>query len=246
MKKTLPIVLLALACGLFPARSAEAQSGIIRWIEKLSGPGPYVAYGYELYPLCYGKNTGRRRHDASAGSAQQAVDQPSVFRGDLNCRGFSRSAPLLKIGFQYSAFQGDNQLQYDASVPSSLTDTVYGNIYAVTGDVTVAAGRFDLGGSLGAMHFTGTPTGSVLHPIFEFRGNINILPLFYPETVRSQNPPTEWYKRDWLQFRLSMNIVPGGLEDTDFGAIPGTFPRTDTEVSLRPAILVNLGSAFDW
>jgi len=43
-----------------------------------------------------------------------------------------------------------------------------------------------------------------------------------------------------------MNIMPGGLSDEDFGAIPGSFPSTSTEVTLRGSIAINLGNLFKW
>ena len=60
MKKTVLIALLAVVLVHVCERPASAQAGIIRWIAKLSGPGPLEAYGYELYPLCFGKKIGRQ------------------------------------------------------------------------------------------------------------------------------------------------------------------------------------------
>jgi hypothetical protein len=246
MKRILPMTLLAVVFGLVGARPADAQSGIIRWIEKLSGPGPLKAYGYELYPFCVGKNTQWTRGGREPLSPASIDNQPYEVGLDLNCRAFSRNHRLAKIGFQVADFWGDNQLEYDASVPDSLTDTVHGKIYAVTADLSLYKGRFDVGGSFGRMYFTGAPAGPFSHPLYEVRGTLNILPIVNWGGPPGQQTVPNRYRNDWIQFRLSINIVPGGLEDTDFGAIPGTFPRTETEVSVRPTLLVNLGNAFGW
>jgi hypothetical protein len=66
------------------------------------------------------------------------------------------------------------------------------------------------------------------------------------EAGHGTNPSGPMLRRDRVQFRLSMNIVPGGLQDTDLGAVPGSLPRTDAEVSVRPTVPFNLGSLFDW
>jgi hypothetical protein len=247
MRKPVFIVLVAIVLGLLIAPDAAAQAGIVRWIAKLSGPGPIEAYGYELYPLCVGKKTGRTRAGGQPMERGQIDAQPFGPDFDLNCRSFSRDHPLVKIGFQMADFRGDNQLEYDPSVPESLTDTVRGKLYSLTGDVSLVSGTFDLGGAIGRMHFTGAPAGPVTHPLYEIRGTLNIVPLVNWKRVRTRAVSVpERYRMDWVQFRVSINIVPGGLEDTDFGAIPGTFGPTDTEVSVRPTILVNLGNLFDW
>jgi len=247
MKKAVLIALIAVAFVHLCAREASAQTGIIRWIAKLSGPGPLEAYGYELYPLCVGKKTGRTRAGGQPMERSQIDAQPFAPDFDLNCRSFSREHPLVKIGFQMADFRGDNGLEYDPSVPESLSDTVHGKIYSLTGDVSLVSGTFDLGGAVGRMHFTGTPAGALTHPLYEIRGTINLIPLINWKKVRSRSVPVpERYRMDWFQFRLSINVIPGGLEDTDFGAIPGTFGPTDTEVSFTPTILVNFGNLFDW
>lgn len=247
MKKTVLIALLAVVLVHVGARPASAQAGIIRWIAKLSGPGPLKAYGYELYPFCFGKKSGLTRAggDKAPTKTPREIDAaPFEPAFDLNCRSFSPNSPLLKIGFQGANFSGDNTLKYDASVPASLTDTVYGQIYAVTGDVSLSEGRIEAGGSTGRMYFTGTPAGAFSHPLHEMRGTIHIVPLFMKNL--SNLSPLRRYKIDWLQYRISLNIVPGGLEDTDFGAIPGTFPRTEAEYEWHQTIVVNFGNLFGW
>jgi hypothetical protein len=248
MKRAVLITLLTVICGHVSARPAIAQAGVIRWLEKLSGPGPLEAYGYELYPLCYGKNTGRSRSGREPIKEPAEIDkQPFAPGFDLNCRGFSRDHVLVKFGFQIADFHGKNQLEYDPSVPASLTDSVKGKIYSANADVSLASGLFELGAGIGRLHFTGTPAGSLTHPLYEIRGNFNIIPIARWRQVQSRSLSVEErYRMDWLQFRLSINIVPGGLDDADFGAIPGSFGPTDTEISVYPSIVINFGNLFDW
>lgn len=248
MKKTVFIALIALAFVHVCAREASAQAGIIRWIAKLSGPGGFTGFGYEFFPLCYGKKNGVTR----LGTVTSEVGDSRAFAADLNCRGFHRDGRLLMGGFQVVHLKGANNLQYDDSVPRSFTESVEAILVMATVDTGIGHRAFDVGAGAGFVRYYGMPAVPFNHPIYHLRLTVKPLALERRPALVPPNDPAykaavlDRYKDDVLQVRLEMNVVPGGIDDADFGAIPGTFPRTSTEVTVRGSIAVNLGNLFKW
>ena len=101
MKKTVFIALIALAFVHVCAREASAQAGIIRWIAKLSGPGGFTGFGYEFFPLCYGKKNGVTRL-GTRGRRKSATAERS--RGSELHADSHRDGRLLMGGFQVADF----------------------------------------------------------------------------------------------------------------------------------------------
>jgi hypothetical protein len=250
MKKTTLIALLAVVLMHVSARPASAQSGIIRWIAKLSGPGGFVGPGYEFFPLCYGTRNGVSR----LRPVNSEVIGTKAFDTDLNCRGFQRDGRLLMGGFQVAYMTGANNQQYDASVPESFTDRVEALLVMGTADMGVGHPAFDVGVGAGFVRFFGMPAAPFNQPIYHVRLTVKPMALKpKPAPVYRQGDDAAYtqavldrYQDDLLQLRLEMNVMPGGLSDEDFGAIPGTFPSTSTEVTLRGTIAINLGNLFKW
>src|SRR5262245_29771857 len=61
MRQAKAIFLLVLAVLLFSPGTASAQWSIIRWIQELSGPGPFlVKYGLDISVLCVPKENTKR------------------------------------------------------------------------------------------------------------------------------------------------------------------------------------------
>ena len=251
MKKTMAIALLAVVFVHVCAREASAQAGIIRWIAKLSGPGGFTGVGYEFFPLCYGKKNGISRLDPRVD--REEIAAPRAFAVDLNCRSFQRDGRLLIGGFQVAHLSGENNQQYDSSIQESFTDRVEGILFMGTADLGVGHPAFDVGLGAGFIRFYGMPAVPFNHPIYHVRLTVKPM-VFKPKPPPdSKQPDAEYtravldrYQDDLLQLRLEMNIMPGGLDDSDFGAIPGSFPSTPTEVTVRGTIAVNLGNLFKW
>jgi hypothetical protein len=235
MKKAVIVGLLALACGLVPA-PASAQAGFIRWLEKLSGPGPFVGGGLEIYGLCYGAEK------ASISAPEPPGTEPRRWFFDVNCARAARDRQRLTIGVQFAKMVGNNNLQYDESVPENFRDTVGATAFLGSADLTVAR-PLDLGVGLGFLHFTGTAPGSFTRVAIE-----PIRVTWKPLAMRpsaSEDGLRGLYRREWLQLRLVMTVIPGGFDAEDFGAIPGSY-RSGTEIQANMYVIVNAANLLGW
>jgi hypothetical protein len=239
MKKVVLVGLLALACGLVPARPADAQAGFIRWLEKLSGPGPFYGAGFELYGLCYGveKNSSIQADPPP----EEAFKRSRDWFWDVNCGKAARNRQRLTVGVQFSKLWGDNNLQYDeTAVPEDQRDTVGATIFLGTADLGVAR-ALDVGAGLGFIHFTNTPPGGFSRVLLE-----PLRVTWKPLTMRRASASAEdLYRREWLQFRVVMTVIPGGFDAEDFGAIPGSY-TSGTEVQTNLYIIVNATNLLKW
>ena len=240
MKKAVLIGLLALACGLVPVRPAEAQAGFIRWLEKLSGPGPFYGPGFDLYGFCYGiKKNSSIDYDLTDEQLRTNTYAPSWF-WNVNCGKANRTSRRLTIGVQDPKLWGDNNLEYDATVPEDQRDTVTATIFLGSADFGVDR-SLDVGAGLGFVHFTGTPAGGFSRAVLE-----PLRVTFKPLTMRRATASgPNLYRREWLQFRLVMTVLPGGFDAEDFGAIPGSYP-SGTEVQANLYIIVNATNLLKW
>jgi hypothetical protein len=226
--------LLVLAFTLASAAPAFAQSGIIRWLEKLSGPGPFVGVGLEIYGLCYANEKGAiAAPDASATAERQ-------WFWDVNCGRAARDRQRLTVGVQFSKLTGDNDLQYDESVPADQRDSVGATILLGSADLGVTR-ALDIGACIGFLHLSGTPAGSFTRPMLE--------PLRVTWKPLAMRPgaadPLTAYKREWLQLRVVMTVLPGGFDAEDFGAIPGSY-KSGTEIQANFYVIVNAANLLGW
>jgi hypothetical protein len=236
MKRTVLIGLVMLACGLVPARPASAQAGFIRWLEKLSGPGPFVGGGFEINGLCFGAEK-----DAVA-APDPPASQPRGWFWDVNCARAARNRQRLTVGVQFAKLTGDNNLQYDETVPGDLRDNVTATVFLGTADLGVAR-ALDVGAGFGFIRFTGTPPGGFSR--FSAEPLRVTLKPFAMRPVQPGDTPRQLYRREWLQLRVVMTVIPGGFDAEDFGAIPGTF-HSDTEIQANMYIIVNLANIVGW
>lgn len=234
MKKLAIIALVAGLWTLCPT-DAHAQAGFIRWLEKLSGPGPFVGGGLEIYGLCYAAEKD------SIDGPEPAATQPRNWFFDVNCARAARDRQRLTIGIQFAKMTGDNDLLYDESVPENLRDSVSATTLMGSADLSLTR-SLDVGVGLGFIHFGGSPRGSfsrvALEPI-----RVTLKPLaMRPTGGRSL---MELYKQEWLQLRVVMTVLPGGFDAEDFGAVPGSY-RTGTEVQANMYFIVNMANLLGW
>jgi hypothetical protein len=231
MKKLVVIGLLALASSLVAARPASAQAGFIRWLEKLSGPGPFVGAGLEVYGLCYGLRV------ADPG---ETPDPNRKWFWDGNCRRASRDQQRLTVGVQFSKLVGDNGLLYDETVPEDLRDSVGATLFLGSADLGVMR-ALDVGAGVGFVRFTGMPSAGFTRVALE-----PLRVTWKPLTMRSRGADSAaMYKREWLQVRLVMTVLPGGFDAEDFGAIPGSY-SSGTEVQANMYLIVNVANLLGW
>ena len=239
MKKPLLIMLAVVALGLVQASPAAAQTGFIRWLERLSGPGPFVGGGIEIYALCRGVETDRPGGVAAEG------EQAASWFWDANCGRASRDHRRVTFGASWARMVGNNTLQYDASVPSDLTKRVTASMFLLNADVGVVR-SIDLGAAVGFTQFSGAPPGAFSRATAEPL-RITWKPLAMKPV--SQRPTAEEaraaYRREWLQVRMVVTVLPGGFKAEDFGAIPGSY-RSKTEVQTNLYVLVNVANLLGW
>jgi hypothetical protein len=236
MKKLVLIGLATFVLGLVPARPAEAQAVFIRWLEKLSGPGPFTGLGFELYGICYGVPKGDPRDTdppTTAASRNWFVDINCgrASRGSADERGLNINRAA--IGLHYSRMWGDNELQYDPAVPEDQTDRVTASLLMGIADFGLIR-ALDVGAGVGFIRFSGTPAPAFSKLTFE-----PIRVTFKPIALKRAGA----YRHEALQLRVVMTVLPGGFDAEDFGALAGTF-KSNTEIQGNLYLLLNLGSVF--
>ena len=97
-----------------------------------------------------------------------------------------------------------------------------------TVDTGIGHRAFDVGAGAGFVRYYGMPAVPFNHPMYHLRLTIKPLALVSvsqlgsPNRSRYRAAVLDRYKEDALQVRLEMNVVPGGIDDAYFGAIPGT------------------------
>lgn len=242
MKRVLFLALVVLGLALIPARPASAQAGFIRWLEKLSGPGPFVGAGIEIYGLCYGAE---KALATDPDPVERADNTGARWFFDPNCGRAARDQRRLTIGVQLSRLVGDNGLQYDESVPAKLHDTVGASIFMGTADLGVHR-SLDVGSALGFVHFTGAPPGGFSRVMIEpIRVTWKPLAMKPVPANASAAEARAAYRREWLQIRVVMTVLPGGFDAEDFGAIPGSY-KSGTEVQGNLYVMANVANLLGW
>jgi len=226
MRHVVAFILIVFAFVCVSARPAEAQGVFIEWLERLSGPGPSKGIGVHVTFRCFGVRTTER----GAADDVAAAGTPRFFT-DLGCARSARTRFRVAFGVQASWASGDNNLDYDASVPADERETVKMSTYVGTVDVGVHPG-VEVGVGAGFVRFSDLPVDSftrvtvqpvrvIWKPLVTFEGGGNL------------------YRREALQLRFIATMFPGGFDAEDFGAIPGTF-ESRKEIQGSFSILVDL------
>ena len=208
---------------LAPAR-ADASWG---WLEKLSGPGPFMGLAYTVPIGCL------YREDPQS----QPHFRPALLRPDCVVPEKAKKDPapvklLFGVDIQYlTAGAGDNPLQYASggAVPGVHLWQV---IPAVAVPVHPA---LSVGVGFGFAHFSTTgdvessfSTG-VFHPL-----RLTFTP------AAAVAPGSRWTA---LQFKLNATMFTRTIRSEDFGAIRGTF-KARPEVLWQPVIFIDVLRLF--
>jgi hypothetical protein len=240
MRHVVAFVVIVFACILVPARSAEAQGGLMEWLERLSGPGHFEGLTVPVKFLCYGLHkTSSVEADpffATAEARQKALDAQE-FRFQVGCGRTARNLVRMDIGFEASWMFGDNTLTYDPSVSPDDSDTVNAQIYAGTFDVGVHR-AIDVGFAVGVMRFSNLPVNA-FNRMFLQVGRITWKPL----AMFRASTPGGRYQQEFLQVRFIGRWMPDGFKAEDFGAIPGTF-ESGPEIQSGVSVGVDLFALF--
>ena len=234
MRKAAAFVVMVVASVLVSARSAEAQGGLMEWLERLSGPGIFKGYTTPVKLFCYGV------HKPGSGEPDPAIASPDTqeqaLRFQPGCGRTARNRVRLDIGVEVGYYRANNTLQYDASVPSDETDTVTAWSYAGTFDVGVHRG-VDVGFGVGVTRYGGLPVES-FNRMFIQVGRVTWKPL-----VMFRADPDERYQQEFLQVRFVGRWMPDGFKAEEFGAIPGTF-ESGAEIQAGVSVGVDLFALF--
>jgi hypothetical protein len=230
-------LLVALAClGMAP--EAAAQRGILGWLDKLSGPGPFTLVGAEIEVACYGVRRLATRDTPTDAAAQVQAsggpDMSSLWVLDPGCYRADRRRPRASLVAQFAGFfNGDNPLLYgEGSVRERSGSDVGGFLFIPAIDVSL--NRFvDVGAGLGLVRFSGDDFNAFTRGAIQpFRVTLRPLAGIGDGGAAPGN--------EWLQVRAT-GLLIGRLEAADFGAIPGTYTESG-EFQWQVQLLIDLGS----
>lgn len=219
----------ALAALLVPS-TASAQW---RWLEKLSGPGPFVLTQFEQKLWCGYEGGGKPKGQFKRNFVNAVLSAP--------CVEFNEEADLSPLKRKWAIGVGaglgvslSNGLQYAEELTAAQTRVYVAplEVFAefnpcaaifttpTTGREKLArrlCRRFDIAGVAGMHTFFGRSLGNVVpvshHFAFGPRASAALMTFGKPgEALQGA-----------VRFRFSWMRYPSGFDDVDFGAIPGTW-----------------------
>jgi hypothetical protein len=200
------------------ARGAEAANG---WLEKLSGPGPFLGWDFPTLPLlCFGEEVDRK----------------------LFCKGYQdlgRNSVILS--FTFSDYDSErNPLEYGDS--STADTTVNLKSYAFSLDLRLHR-AVDVGVGGGVNRFSGEAFRSFTRfSLDALRVTWRPVGLFLEKDAIQLGQGVKLSLRDLLQVKMRATLFPEGFDAADFGA-SGTF---DEPADLLLGYSVSLGVVIWW
>jgi hypothetical protein len=212
-----------LFCALVQAAAPpSAHAGIWRWIEELSGPGPFGGPVLEVRAHCWdGKDLypGVATATTDRTSGQKKADAvASFFTVKTHClSGDVKSGQFAKVSlnFEFGRLEADpskNQLVYDDGQPRRVV------LYPVEAMVYwQPALGLEVGAGGGVFVFS-TSRNTFARPVFEpMRLDIRPLDAFLPKSKKWMDPKLLRFLRS-IAFRQSFLIFPKNMNARDFGA----------------------------
>lgn len=217
MRRLAAVVLVVFGLLALPTR-ADAQ-GFWRWLEELSGPGPFKDInGFELPVTCFETPNGSR-----------GVEWLPPWR----CLADSGITPKVTLSFDLASGTGKNNLSYDPALftrePGDVSARLYG--FAVTYsvipravDVGVLVGRI----RLGSLPVVDSVTRTRLEP------RLVVRPLVFGV---SRDDEGGRYRASWLELRLVPLILPKRFTGADLGST--TDLGTGAEFLMSYMVVIN-------
>lgn len=222
-------VIVVLVCVLMPA-AASAQIGR-GWLERLSGPGPFVGPTIEARLVCLTRPVGadteaeRQGREKTSDALEKDLGGKVTFPGDGNAMAWfaplgchflkSEDRPRLEIGFQYSALTSqENALDYGSADLSAEQRDVGLSLFMLTFDLRVNR-VLDVGAAIGRSRFS---SDADLFPSFSRYTYQPMRLTTRPLATFASGP---WSRLLVIQFDGTRFKKPFTAED--FGAVPGTY-----------------------
>jgi hypothetical protein len=210
--------LTALGLVLAPVK-ADASWG---WLEKLSGPGPFMGVVYTVPIGCYKDDF------------KPALWRPECTPSDnvTDLKDPKRVKLLFGVDIQYlTADADDNPLQYTGGRRAPGV-----HLWQVIPSVAVPVHpALSVGVGLGFAHFStkGDVQTGFSTAVFQ--------PLRFTFTpAAAVDPKSRWTA---LQLKLNANMFTRAIRSEDFGALPGTF-KASHEVLWQPVIFIDVLRLF--
>jgi hypothetical protein len=214
MRRATAVGLIGLALVLLSARPASAQYDWIKWIQQLSGPGPFELQGVTV---TFGCVAGRKVPPVVTS------DNPPIYRY-LFCDAANNWKSVTRFyAVTFATGDGENNLTFPASVPK--LERVSASIYLGTGAFRLHE-AIDLGTSAGFMRFSGTPDKAVTKFVIVPYAGVRPFTVF-----KGSNKALDYIKRGF-EVKGGLIIFPQSFKLSDFGAIDGPDFNEYVEASL--------------
>jgi hypothetical protein len=200
-----------LICGgilqLLTPAPAQAWFG---WLDKLSGPGPFLTWDLEYRVFCVDDSRANVENVSLSNIRSEKLQRVARVLG-TGCVFDTHKNPRASVNFAFGqAYATKNELQYSSTdVKKRVTMTKFEPSFSV---FLNDSKTFALTTGVGALVVTG--------PAFDS------FQRFYWKVVRGTVIPKGW---NGATISVGVLYVPKGFDASDFGALPGTF-HTDSEV----------------
>lgn len=228
---------------------ASAQLGVRRWLEKLSGPGPFTPTVIYIAPLCYGTKVApptaarqsnndkkfpvpaKRPTEPGPGTLANGDSKPGFYPA-WECANAYSALPNVYFYYEFSWDNGaKSNLRY-APIGGETPNPSVGLQSHIVGVTFSKWPYLEVGAGVGGFRFD--PNFDNRDPFWRgalqpIRVNVRPLAIMKPED-------SPWHA---LMFTLQSFVVLGTLTDADFGALSGTY-RESNEVVWTTAVTIDV------
>ena len=234
MRHAKATLLIVLAVLLFSPTRAFAQWDIIKWIQELSGPGPFeVDYGLDVSVACKPRDTPRSEVTIPA-EIPKNPDEYGWFFCDKRPHTWRNVQRFY--GFVLGKGDGNNNLVFPDGVPKN--DKVGFSYFAFKG-AWRAHDMIDVGSLAGVHRFAGTP--SVIVSRFVIDPYFSIRPLGLVGLHDKAAPRWKDILARSIEVNFGVTFYPEGFTAGDFGALRTT---NDTVLSGGAEAIAHWGVKF--
>jgi hypothetical protein len=215
MRRAIAIGLIGFAVTLLSPRPASAQWGWFRWIQELSGPGPFGLQGVTVTFACSQDERAKQEREGAALYGYVFCDYASNWK-------------TIRHFYGVTAMWGDGENNLVFPADREKLERAKTSLYLGFGTLRLHQG-FDVGASLGFTRFSGTPditaTKFILNPFVAVRP----VGLFLDKNKKAK----AWaeFLGGAIEFNVGLIILPQGFHLSDFGAIGGPDWSGDPELN---------------